>query len=224
MKKQELQEAILADVLDELGKVYQSVNDLPSTLQKATETLTAATKGSEEYAKSLQKTADTVAASSVEKTKVQLAEAVSKTVEIVAHNTSRKSMLQWAAGSVVASVVSFAVFGYLMFSMGWDGGHQTGYQGGRNDAILAKEYEKDACTWFNTEEGQMAIGLYKAGSLRNLYTCDKPGWVIEERKEGLMCVPKLDTKTKITWGWQLPNPIKPEKTQTQQEPTSTQTR
>jgi cysteinyl-tRNA synthetase len=201
MKKQELQEAILADVLDELGKVHQSVHDLPFTLQQATTALTSATQNSQKYTDSLKEAADSVVAASVETTKAQLVEAVSRTAEMVAHNTSRKNMLQWAAGCVLVAVVSFSLFGYLMHSMAWE----AGYQGGRNDAMAAKDYKADACDWYDTQEGQMAIGLYKAGSLRNLYTCDKPGWVIEKQQSGLMCIPKAEGKAKQPQGWQLPS-------------------
>lgn len=204
MNKQQLNEAILADVLDELGQVHRSVQQLPLTLQNSTETLLAATHEGQRYAKTLQLTADSVVAASVETTKAQLVEAVKSTAQMVAHNTSRKNMLQWTAGCVVVSVLSFAVFGYLMHSMAWDAGYQTGYQGGRSDAVAEKDYQKDACAWFKTQEGQMGIGLYEAGSLRNLYTCDNPGWVIEERKEGRMCIPNPDSKTKQSSGWQLP--------------------
>jgi hypothetical protein len=194
-------------LMGELGKVYQQVDALPEHLKEklaavdlATKNLMQATNEAHNYAGELQQTANRIVASSVETTKAQLVSSISQTAKEVAYNTSKKSMLQWAAGCVLVSVLSLLVFGYLMYVVG----QESAYQKGRSDAVAGKEYEKDACTWFSTQEGQMAIGLYEAGSLRNLYTCENPGWVIEEGKEGPMCVPKPDPKTKQSQGWRLP--------------------
>jgi hypothetical protein len=200
MKKQELQEAMFADVLDGLGKVQQSVEALPQTLQKATADLTEATQNSQEYTKGLKEAADKAAAASVENTRSQLTKEIAKTVEIVVHNTSKKNMLQWAAGCLLVSVLSLLVFGYLMYVVG----QESAYQKGRSDAVAGKEYEKDACTWFNTQEGQMAIGLYEVGSLQNLYTCNNPGWVVAEQNGDRVCIPLPEGKNKQPRGWQLP--------------------
>lgn len=205
MSKKELNDAILADVLDELGKVYQSVNELPHTLQKSTEALTVATRNGQEYAKELQKTAASVVAASVETTRAQLVESIAQTAKEVAYHASKKSMLQWAVGCLAVAALCFTGFGYLVFSMGQD----AGYQKGMADTVRSEEYQKAACAWSESPEGEMAMGLYELGVLRNLYTCDNPGWVIESRDGGRMCVPKPDTKTKQSWGWQLPSQPKP---------------
>jgi hypothetical protein len=194
-------------LLGELGKVYQQVDALPENLKEklaavegATQALMKATKEAQDYAGELQQTADKIVASSVETTKKQLVESIAITAKEVAYHTSKKSMLQWAAGCVLASVLGLLVFGYLLHSVG----SEAGYQRGRSDTLAAKEYEKDACTWFNTQEGQMAIGLYEVGSLQDLYTCNNPGWVIAEQGGAQVCIPMPEGKNKPPKGWRLP--------------------
>jgi hypothetical protein len=200
MRKTQLNDAILADVLGELVQVHESVNELPNTLQRATNALTVATNAAKERAEELKETADKTLAASVESTKARLAEAVSQIAERVSYNTTRKGMLQWVVGCLATVALCFTGFGYLLFSMG----HEAGYEKGMADTVRSEEYQKAACAWSESPEGEMALGLYSVGVLRNLYTCDNPGWVIEERKEGRVCIPNPDSQTKQSWGWQLP--------------------
>jgi hypothetical protein len=197
MSKKELNEAILADVLDELGQVHKSVNELPNTLQRATNALTVATNAAREHAGELKETAEKTLSASVESTKARLAEAVSQIAERVSYNTTRKGMLQWVVGCLGA--VSLCFVGVLYIGM------SVGFRQGTAQALESFSYKNTACSWLDSVEGQMAVGLSQTGTLRNLYTCDNPGWVVEERKEGRMCIPKPDAKTKQFWGWQLPN-------------------
>ena len=66
---------------------------------------------------------------------------------------------------------------------------------GRLDGYASARDEKAAAAWANTPEGQIALDLAKAGSLRALASCSGKGW---KRKTG-SCVPRCEKGSVDGW-------------------------
>jgi hypothetical protein len=199
-----LNDAILADILDELGRVQKAAKALPRELQEATFQLTTATEAARNHAGELQKTAETVVSASVESTKVELSKMVANAAEKIAVNKSRKEMTVWVVGCLFGAFALFAGFGVYFLDTGVD----IGYKKGVAEAQLSQEYQNRAFAWSESTEGKMAKDFAELGVLRDLYTCDNPGWMVEWRpnkagKTSRFCIPKPDKEGKA-WGWQLP--------------------
>jgi hypothetical protein len=59
--------------------------------------------------------------------------------------------------------------------------------------------EAAAAAWGNTPAGKMVFRLAEVGSIKDLSTCDRPGWKVEKG----VGYPRPD-KEKNVWGWRLP--------------------
>ena len=81
--------------------------------------------------------------------------------------------------TVSSMFVGVATWGYRV-------GRNSGFDAGRIAGYSVAHNEKAAAAWANTPEGQLAYGLAKAGSIRDLATCSGRGW----RKEGSVCEPR----------------------------------
>jgi hypothetical protein len=138
--------------------------------------------------------ADEQMRAAAEATKQELAEAVARTADQVATETARTRMLRWAAGCATASTAGLALIGWFFYHQGAAAGHARGWDEGYERA----SDEKAAASWANTPEGQLAYGLAKAGSLRELATCSGRGWV----QRGTTCLPK--PANGVVTGWHLP--------------------
>ena len=86
---------------------------------------------------------------SAETTMSSLADAVAKTANEVAHNTSRKQMWRWALGCLVTATV-------ILGGIFWYGKH-TGYAQGYGECYAKVQDEKAMASWANTPEGQSRI-------------------------------------------------------------------
>jgi hypothetical protein len=75
-------------------------------------------------------------------------------------------------------------------------GQREGYAIGRDAAREKYEAAAAMASWANTPEGQLAYGLAKAGSLRELATCSGHGWV---EKDGVCYAGGK------AHGWRLPS-------------------
>ena len=202
--KSTLNDAILADILDDLGRVQKAAKALPDELKEATQALTTATEAAQNHAGELQKTAQAVVSSSVESTRAELSKMVAHSAEKIAVNKSRKELTSWVVGCLCGAFVLFAGFGAYFLNTGID----IGYQKGVAEAQLSAEYQSRVFGWSTTTEGKMALAFAELGVLRDLYTCDNPGWTVELRpnkagKTSRFCIPKQDKEGKA-WGWQLP--------------------
>jgi hypothetical protein len=82
---------------------------------------------------------------------------------------------------------------------GWSygAGRRSGFDAGRVDGYSAARDENAAAAWANTPEGQLAYGLAKAGSIRDLATCSGRGW----KREANLCFPRPDRGN--SFGWRL---------------------
>jgi hypothetical protein len=78
-------------------------------------------------------------------------------------------------------------------------GASAGRAEGAAEARIRYENTSAAASWANTPEGQLAFGLAKAGSIRDLATCSRPGW--ETNKSG-GCIVQAHKGT--IYGWNLP--------------------
>ena len=105
----------------------------------------------------------------------------------------------WAAllASALVAILTAGV-GYGAHQIGWQDGMQYGV--GR---ILTGFPDQDAgASWTNTPDGKLAYQLYRAGSIHALATCDQPGWKVEPKNDGLLCVPNA-MKDGSLYGWLL---------------------
>jgi hypothetical protein len=202
--KSTLNDAILADILDDLGRVQKATKALPDELKEATQTLTTATEAARNHADKLQETAKAVVSASVESTRVELSKMVAHSAEKIAVNKSRKELTTWVVGCLCGAFALFAGFGAYFLKTGME----IGFQKGVAEAQLRAEYQSRVFAWSTTTEGKMALAFAELGVLRDLYTCDNPGWVVELRpnkagKTSRFCIPTQDKDGKA-WGWQLP--------------------
>lgn len=140
--------------------------------------------------------ADASMNASAEQAKAGLAESVAKIAREVADNVSRKKMTQWACVCVAVSSIVLVMACRYAFKKGQTQGYAKGY-------VTAYEKTKDdiaAAAWANTPEGKMAYRLAQVGSIKDLATCSKPGWYIQDKN---ICIPK-NTKNGDLYGWSIP--------------------
>jgi hypothetical protein len=127
-------------------------------------------------------------------THAELAKSVAKTARDIAGRVATGSRWRWISTSFALAAAIFAGVGIGMFRQGVS----SGMAAGRLEAYASARDEKAAATWANTAEGQIALGLAKAGSLRELAACSGKGW----KRRGTSCLPKCD-RVAID-GWNLP--------------------
>jgi hypothetical protein len=100
------------------------------------------------------------------------------------------------AGGLVA--VLLAGVGFGAHRIGWQDGKQYGV--GRTLAQVHDQ--KIRASWANTPDGQLAYRLYQGGYIAELATCNAPGWKIETRSFGPVCLPYPAKDGSIN-GWYL---------------------
>jgi hypothetical protein len=141
--------------------------------------------------KNVRETALAQARAAAAETTKDLAHAVAAAATASAKKAAAAQMLKWAMGCFLAAMGCIATIGWWAHGRGLREGYAVGYEAARdrfeNAAAMA--------SWANTPEGQLAYGLAKAGSLRELATCSGHGWV---ERDGV-CYPGSKTH-----GWRLP--------------------
>ena len=141
--------------------------------------------------KDVRETAVAQARAAAQDTMKAMALAVSKAGTASAKKVAGAQMLKWAMGCFLAAMGCISTIGWWAHSKGQREGYAVGYETARD------RYENAAAmaSWANTPEGQLAYGLAKAGSLRELATCSGHGWF---ERDGI-CYPGSKTH-----GWRLP--------------------
>lgn len=141
--------------------------------------------------KDVRETALAQARAAVAETTKALANAVAGAATASAKKAAGAQMLKWAMGCFLAATGCISTIGWWAHGRGQREGYAVGYEAARD------RYENAAAmaSWANTPEGQLAYGLAKAGSLRELATCSGHGWF---ERDGL-CYPSSKTH-----GWRLP--------------------
>jgi hypothetical protein len=124
----------------------------------------------------------------------ELACSVAKAAQDIAERTATAKRSQWIAMSIVIGSSIFV--GVTTWS--YRVGRSSGFDAGRVAGYSVAHNENAAAAWANTPEGQLAYGLAKAGSVRELATCSGRGW----RKEGSFCEPRPQ-KGVVVSGWRL---------------------
>ena len=142
--------------------------------------------------KDTRETATAQARAAVADTTRALAHAVAEAATASAKRVAGTQMLRWAIGCFLASTVCISTIGWWAHGKG----QREGYAMGREVARERYENASAMASWAITPEGQLAYGLAKAGSLRELATCAGHGWV---EREGV-CYPSSKTH-----GWRLPS-------------------
>lgn len=127
------------------------------------------------------------------RTRSDLAKSVAQTALEIANRRASVNRLQWITSCAVVLCVTFLTIGTASYLVGSRKGDALGYARG----LLETRDEKAASSWANTPEGQIAYGLARAGSIRELAGCSGRGW----KRAGTMCVPKTDRGT--VDGWRL---------------------
>lgn len=153
------------------GLITQTVTDVVRQARKAAE-------------------ADLKAASA--RAQADLARSVADTARAIADKRASTKRWQWISVSLAIGLVALTTVDISSHRSGRAAGYSDGYQAARD--------ERAADAWANTPEGQLAYGLAKAGSVRNLATCSGRGWVV---KDGV-CFPKADNGS--VYGWRLSAP------------------
>lgn len=129
------------------------------------------------------------------------AKATSKTldkrVQIEAARSHRASLGTFAIAFAVAAI-AFGVSVFIAHRQGWHHGYRTG----QADLLTHVHNQKIRASWANTPDGILAFQLYKAGFIRELATCSRPGWKTKTRNGKPLCVP-YQTKNGSIYGWFL---------------------
>src|SRR5436190_14937172 len=160
---------------------YQTIYaTIPGLIRQAvTEVLRQARKTAE---------ADFKAASA--RAEANLARSVADTAREIADKRASTKRWQWISVSLAIGLVALTTVNILSQRSGRAAGYSDGYQAAR--------HERAADAWANTPEGQLAYGLAKAGSIRNLATCSGRGWTMK----GAMCYPTSENGS--VSGWTIP--------------------
>jgi hypothetical protein len=128
------------------------------------------------------------------RTRAELAKSVAQTALEIANRRASVNRLQWIASCAFVLGVFFLTIGTASYRSGLNQGIASGYDRG----LSVTRDEKAAAAWANTPEGQIALDLAKAGSLRELAACSGKGW----RRKGPACFPRCE-KGSVD-GWSIP--------------------
>lgn len=127
------------------------------------------------------------------RTRAELAKSVAQTALDIADRKASVNRLQWITSCAVVLCVTFLSIGTASYRTGLSRGDASGY----DRALAVTRDEKAAAAWANTPEGKIAVGLAKAGSLRDLAACSGKFFV---RKEA-GCFVKIGRES--AFGWKL---------------------
>ncbi len=159
-------------VLMALGHYETQYRKVPALIAEATKEAVGNARGAAEAE---------VRAAAAQAT-AQLTRTVSETARHIAEHNANAKRWQWIVGCVVGSALALVLVGAWAFHAGRMTGDAEGSERA-NATVRAREAGK---SWTSTQEGQLAIGLTNAGSLRELATCSDPGWV----RQGDRCRPR----------------------------------
>lgn len=179
---------------DAMWSIVMLFQNYLTAMERIPEKIDEAARGATEAAR-------TTAEAQTRAAQANMAHAATKAIERVAIGSARKiaaaQLLKWISGAVVLSCIVMA----MMFRYGASSGRDAG----ANDARARCEQDTAAAEWVRSPEGQVAYALAKAGNIRNLAACDRPGWEVK----GDDCMVREDRGT--TYGWRLPPGHAPEK-------------
>jgi hypothetical protein len=128
------------------------------------------------------------------RTRAELAKSVAQTALDIADRRASVNRLQWITSCAFVLGVMFLTIGTVSFRTGLGKGEASGY----DRCLAVTRDEKAAAAWVNTPEGQIALGLAKAGSVRELAACSGKGW----KERGGNCIPRCERGS--VDGWKIP--------------------
>ena len=123
-----------------------------------------------------------------------LSKSVADSARDIADRTASANRWQWLTAGVVIALLAFAAVTVWVNHVS----ESAGYSAGRLQGYASAREENAAASWANTPEGQLALGLARAGSIRLLATCSGGGWTTQNN----ICYPKADRSG--LQGWRLP--------------------
>jgi hypothetical protein len=127
----------------------------------------------------------------VARTRAELAKSVAQTALDIADRVASTKRSKWFSMSFAFAAALFVGVAVGMYRQGVS----SGVASGRLDGYTMARNEKAAAAWANTPEGQIALGLAKAGSLRALASCSGKGW----KRKTASCVPKCEKGSVDGW-------------------------
>ncbi len=139
--------------------------------------------------------ADATVKASAEAAKADMAQAVAQTASEVARHVAGKAKLQWAAGCILTTTITFGGFGLYMHHTAYKSGFNSGY----GAALSNTTDERAALAWANTPEGKIAYQFAQTTNFKEVASCSRPGWKVEKG----YCFPLTASKNLI-YGWQMP--------------------
>jgi hypothetical protein len=145
-----------------------------------------------EVLRKTRKTAEADLKAAGARAEADLARSVAETARKIADKRASTKRWQWISVSLAIALSALTTVHILAGHSGRGAGYSDGYQAARD--------ERAADAWANTPEGQLAYGLAKAGSIRNLATCSGRGWVVKDSS----CFPTSDNG--MVYGWKIPRP------------------
>lgn len=89
--------------------------------------------------------------------------------------------------------------------LGNQGGSQQGRAEGYAAGVQVNQDQAAAASWANTPAGQLAWKLETTnpGTLAKLAGCDQPGWTVEAKGKGRICIPRPASDGSF-YGWYVP--------------------
>jgi hypothetical protein len=120
--------------------------------------------------------ADAAARAALEAARRQVTDAAARAAWDVVAKVETRERLRWFAATISVCVVCLTGLAWLMHAKGWDAGYDLGYASG----YQAARDEKAAASWAASPEGMAAFELSKAGSVRDLARCSRPGWFVRD--------------------------------------------
>jgi hypothetical protein len=154
------------------------------------------TNAARDATKAARVTAEAQAKAAQEETKRALMDAVHQAAVVSTKQAAGAQLLKWigiAAAMICGAFVIVAAGAYRR-------GREAGFADGTNEARARYENAAVAASWANTPEGQVALGMARVGSLRELTACSAHGLA---RRDG-WCVVQSE-RGKIVYRWRLPS-------------------
>jgi hypothetical protein len=121
-------------------------------------------------------TAAEATARAAEAARRQVADAAATAAWDVVVKVETRERLRWFAATIAVCVACLSGLAWFLHVNGWDAGYGLGYTSG----YQAARDEKAAASWAASPEGMVAYELAKAGSVRDLARCSRPGWFVRD--------------------------------------------
>jgi hypothetical protein len=116
--------------------------------------------------------ADATARASAEATRRQVTDAAVTAAWDVVRKVETRKRLKWFAITTATCVLCLTGLAWFMHAKGIHAGYGLGYRAARD--------EKAAASWAASPEGMVAYELARAGSVRDLARCSRPGWFVRD--------------------------------------------